>query len=168
MDEEGILSLRFVLRCIKLLSTCSRARIISMQISLRLSDRSLIIPALMFGFNGNPLEYFFFSRNKRMGAKKSTLHARSESLAGVGFLPRTTIRHRQSKRRRVDPKQYTTQTVLFRTTPVLFRNNIFIKVNDQHCVFFCLLEFVPVTAIQKNCFGKIFAFKTHPNFGGNF
>ena len=60
-----------------------------------------------------------------MGSKNSMLHARSESLAGVG-------------------------------------------VNDQHCVFIYLLEFVPVTAIQKNCFGKIFAYKTHPNFGGNF
>ena len=46
-------------------------------------------------------------------------------------------------------------------------DNIFIKVNDQHSVFFYLLEFVPVTAIQKKCFGKIFAYKTHPNFGGN-
>ena len=41
----------------------------------------------MFGFNGNSLKYFFLYLsflNKRMGAKKSTLHARSESLAGVG------------------------------------------------------------------------------------
>jgi len=117
-------------------------------------DRRLIIPALMYGFNGSSL--------------------RSESLQLLvwdsfrGRRARQRIRHRQSKRRRVDPKQYTTQTVLFRTTPVIFRNNIFIKVNDQHCVFFNLLEFVPITVIQKKCFGKIFAYKTHPNFGGNF
>ena len=35
-------------------------------------------------------------------------------------------------------------------------------------VSFYLLEIVPVTVIKKNCFGKIFAYKTHPNFGGNF
>ena len=50
----------------------------------------------------------------------------------------------------------------------LFRITIFIKVNDQHCVSFYLLEVVPVTVIKKNCFGKIFAYKKHPNFGGNF
>ena len=50
----------------------------------------------------------------------------------------------------------------------LFRTTIFIKVNDQHCVSFYLLEIVPVTVIKKNCFGKIFAYKTHPNFAGNF
>ena len=57
-----------------------------------------------------------------------------------------------------DSRQYTTQMVLFRTT-------IFIKVNYQHCVSFYLLEIVPVTVIKKNCFGKIFAYKMHPNFG---
>ena len=31
-----------------------------------------------------------------------------------------------------------------------------------------LLEIVTVTVIKKNCFGKIFTYKTHPNFGGNF
>ena len=31
-----------------------------------------------------------------------------------------------------------------------------------------LLEIIPITVIKKNCFGKIFADKTHPNFGGNF
>ena len=31
-----------------------------------------------------------------------------------------------------------------------------------------LLEIVTVTVIKKNCFGKIFTYKMHPNFGGNF
>ena len=50
----------------------------------------------------------------------------------------------------------------------LFRTTIFIKVNDQHCVSFYSLEIVPVTVIKKKCFRKIFAYKKHPNFGGNF
>ena len=50
----------------------------------------------------------------------------------------------------------------------LFRTTIFIKVNDQHCVSFYSLEIVPVTVIKKNCFRKIFAYKKHPNFGGDF
>ena len=33
---------------------------------------------------------------------------------------------------------------------------------------FYSLEIVPVTVKKKNCFGKIFAYKTHPNFGSNF
>ena len=59
------LFISFVLWRIKLLSTCSRARIISMQIWLRSSgslftfDRRLIISALMFGFNCNSLKYFY-------------------------------------------------------------------------------------------------------------
>ena len=31
-----------------------------------------------------------------------------------------------------------------------------------------LLEIVTVTVIKKNCFGKIFTYKMHPNFSGNF
>ena len=31
-----------------------------------------------------------------------------------------------------------------------------------------LLEIVKVTVITKNCFGKIFTYKMHPNFSSNF
>ena len=31
-----------------------------------------------------------------------------------------------------------------------------------------LLEIVTVTVITKNCFGKIFTYKMHPNFSSNF
>ena len=36
----------------------------------------------------------------------------------------------------------------------LFRTTIFVKVNDQHCVSFYLLEIVPVTVIKKIVSGK--------------
>ena len=64
---SSLVYFRFVLWRIKLLSTCSRARIISMHIWLSSSgslftfDRRLIISALMFGFNGNSLKYFFLN-----------------------------------------------------------------------------------------------------------
>ena len=121
-------------------------------------DRRLIIPALMFGFNGNSLKIFSFLGTKEWVQKYLRYTPDQRALlvwdSFRGRWARQRIRHRQSKRRRVHPKQYTTQTVLFRTTPVVFRNNIFIKVNDQHCVLFYLLEFVPVTAIQNNVSGK--------------
>ena len=34
----------------------------------------------------------------------------------------------------------------------LFRTTIFVRVNDQHCVSFYLLEIVPVTVIKKKLF----------------
>ena len=119
-------------------------------------DRRLIIPALMFWFNGNSLIFFSFLGTKEWVQKNLRYTPDQRALlvwdSFRGRRARQRIRHRQWKRRRVDPTQYTTQTVLFRTTRVLFRNNIFIKVNDQHCVFFYLLEFVPVTAIPKKMF----------------
>ena len=64
-----------------------------------------------------------------------------------GEVKMTAKRAFMGRYRPKDSRQYTTQTVLFRTT-------IFIKVNDQHCVFFFLLEIVPVTVIKKIVLGK--------------